>query len=528
MPGRAGILQRGVHHIEPSRAVATVVHGLLSVGLIGAVGAGLLLRSDSWPPAVPRPSSTVPDWAILAGTGLAVLLIASAVVNGRRWRTMRQIVRLSRDPALGPALPPGQVVTSGPFVRTPPPLRVQIVRPPRFRQRPGPLRRVTETSNVLGRPPLSIVYLRVFENQPRARTFVRGAWREFGHVHLLRSAAAMSPAQFRAVRRAGALGPLFVSSPEDLRTRLDRAPTEPQRPGWHRLDTVAGSTVWAFDRFGAYPVHSVFCHADFWQTALDHLLARADLVVLDLSGYRTKNKGTQYELQRIVDTYPVSRVVLLADPWSNVRYLEGEVRAAWQRMDVRSPNARLGSQTVPLALTDYYLEVETQPAGRGGPAPTQTLLKASRAQSRWLLARAHRVLEHAPRHLAPAPAVAPVSTSPPYAGSDHGHPWEGADPVRRVPWRGGLAAATVVVASAAAVWLATSGLSPSGVPASVAGSYNVREGPSTGSGIIGTVGPGDPLVVVCVTDDWAQLEQPLPGGFVSTQQMTFAESPPRC
>ncbi len=58
-----------------------------------------------------------------------------------------------------------------------------------------------EHRNVVGRHPLSILYLRVFENQPRARTFVRGAWREFGYVHLLRSATAVDPATFRKAKR---------------------------------------------------------------------------------------------------------------------------------------------------------------------------------------------------------------------------------------------------------------------------------------------------------------------------------------
>jgi hypothetical protein len=46
---------------------------------------------------------------------------------------------------------------------------------------------------VVGRPPLHIVYLRVFENGACARIFVQGAWREFGYVYLLRSAASVGP-----------------------------------------------------------------------------------------------------------------------------------------------------------------------------------------------------------------------------------------------------------------------------------------------------------------------------------------------
>ena len=65
-----------------------------------------------------------------------------------------------------------------------------------------PRQRVTRDRNVVGLPPLQIVYLRVFENGARARTFVRGGWCEFGYVRLLRSAASVSPAEYRASRRA--------------------------------------------------------------------------------------------------------------------------------------------------------------------------------------------------------------------------------------------------------------------------------------------------------------------------------------
>jgi hypothetical protein len=42
-------------------------------------------------------------------------------------------------------------------------------------------------------------------------------------------------------------------------------------------------------------------------TLVHLLLARVDLVVLDLSGYRPANSGTQFGLQRVIDWVPVDR-----------------------------------------------------------------------------------------------------------------------------------------------------------------------------------------------------------------------------
>jgi hypothetical protein len=512
MKTRAGIWQRGVYFIEPSRAFATIAYGLLAVAAVGSI---LLYRSGFWPPTWPALPFQAPRWALLVGVAFAGLLILAAIVNGRRWRTARAIMRLSKE--VGAELPPGQVQPAGPYAWPRPELRVPVVRPPRFRQRPKGLRRITATQNVLGRLPLHIVYLRVFENQPRARTFVRGAWREFGYVYLLRSAAAVSPAQFRRAKKTGQLRALFVNSESKLRAKLDRAPTEPYGPGLRAHGTIAGSSVLVFDRYGAYPVCAVTCAAAFWQQALDELLRRADLVVLDLSGYRTKNAGTQYELQRIVDTFPVSRVILLADPWSNKRYLQDQVQDAWQHMAAGSPNARSGPQVVPLAITDYYVQIEMQSATSSAPAQTRTELRASRAQTRWLLERAPQCV-HEGR---PGPTDTPPWPVPPR---------NVAPPPPRWPYV--VAALVAVTTAAALVWTAVGGRLPGintgGVDASVVSDHNIRAGPSTDFPIVGIVRAGDDVVVDCLDQGWARLDAPSSGGYVSMEGLRFAETPPPC
>src|SRR4029079_11460370 len=80
--------------------------------------------------------------------------------------------------------------------------------------------RVTATRNIAGGPPLEIAYLRLFDNRPRTRTFIEGAWREFGSVWLLRSSQSVTPAEYRAAMRGGGLSQLFISTPDQLHTAL--------------------------------------------------------------------------------------------------------------------------------------------------------------------------------------------------------------------------------------------------------------------------------------------------------------------
>ena len=112
---------------------------------------------------------------------------------------------------------------------------------------------------------MHIVYLRVFENRPRARTFARGAWREFGYVYLLRNAAAVSLTE---LTRRSADPDFFIRSEAQLRAELDRAPTTPQPAGWRRIPGIAGSTVLTYDRYGGYPMRTPMCHGSSWKTAL--------------------------------------------------------------------------------------------------------------------------------------------------------------------------------------------------------------------------------------------------------------------
>lgn len=91
-----------------------------------------------------------------------------------------------------------------------------------------------------------------------------------------------------------------------------------------------------------------------WRHAVDMLLDLADLVVFDLSGMLPANGGVRYEMQRVVDRFPVERVIFLADRSSDRRYLRGEVEDAWRQMAPGSPNSGLRPKVARLAVTDYY------------------------------------------------------------------------------------------------------------------------------------------------------------------------------
>ena len=100
------------------------------------------------------------------------------------------------------------------------------------------------------------------------------------------------------------------------------------------------------DGFPVYPARQLLCHGSFWKRAVDLLLARVDVAVLDLSGYHREHAGTGYELQRVVDRFPIDRVVMLALPPSDQPFLRAQILAAWSQMAAGSPNEGTGHRSV--------------------------------------------------------------------------------------------------------------------------------------------------------------------------------------
>lgn len=365
--------QRKVLHLSERRgthAVGWFVMLLLFGALaIGAAGAG-------------------EDVGLVYG-GLALFALVRWMNDVSRTSRAKKVEKASQDRSRNRHATTRRAVAAEPRAADPPKLNVQFLKPRQFPSLPKRARRVKDTSNVIGRPPLDIAYFRMFANPGRARTFLESAWREFGYVHLLQSVSAVSRADARKART----GELFVADDSGFADALRRAERKPLRPAKHRLAGVASHDVKVRDPFGAYPVLAIPCHVDFWRRAADLLLGRADLVVLDLSGFTERNAGTAYEVQRIIDLVPIERVVLLCDPKSDRRFLQTTIESSWSRMSARSPNASGGKRQVRCGITDRF---QTYAVKRGNQVVGTQELRSNRKESRRLAAAAQLAAEAAP------------------------------------------------------------------------------------------------------------------------------------
>jgi hypothetical protein len=340
-------------HLVPPRAEHTKsVRSVSGLALIGGsilavlVGAGLAvygaLASTGRVPAVHDTTGEDQSGTFLLWGALLFVFGLFLARQSRRWLVARRVERLSSDPAIAalPVFDADVAARRSPFI---PELEV------RFDGEPVQFRRATPVRRSSADEPLRILYLRLFDNVAGTTRFLQGPWRRRGYIHLLRSAAQVDADELEAAEDSGSVGSLFISSADQLDAVLARQPT-----GRHddpMPDRFLSRWRWMTNsERGHYPVRALLCHGSFWKSAVDLLLARMDVVVLDLSGYRPQQAGTRYELQRIVDRYPIEQVMLLAEPASDEQFLTAQVGVAWAQMADGSPNAGMGSRTVHVAL----------------------------------------------------------------------------------------------------------------------------------------------------------------------------------
>ena len=118
---------------------------------------------------------------------------------------------------------------------------------------------------------------------------------------------------------SGKLARRFIDSSATLNLRLQE------------LDTDA-------DWDGRYRVTDFFCHDDTWKMVLGRLIGESDAILMDLRGFTQRSAGCSYEIEELLNVASLQRVVFVIDKTTDVAFLEGVVRAGWNKLLLDSPN----------------------------------------------------------------------------------------------------------------------------------------------------------------------------------------------
>jgi len=150
-----------------------------------------------------------------------------------------------------------------------------------------------------GRPPTLLV-LRVFQHDRRIQDLfdhVIERWRLTGNTVLI--------AGTDLVERTLDADDLFTFIDGRLATRFIRSPAD-VAPRLAEFD-------FSPDLEGRYRVNECYCHDTTWQQALDALVRRSDVVLMDLRSFKAHNEGCRHELGVLSRALRIARVVVLTD-----------------------------------------------------------------------------------------------------------------------------------------------------------------------------------------------------------------------
>jgi hypothetical protein len=169
-----------------------------------------------------------------------------------------------------------------------------------------PVRAASET-----RAPRTLLLLRVFGHTARTEKLfdrIGARWRYFGPITMIAApdvvARSIDPAEFLQYM-LGSVEESFVRSAEDLQWRLQTLDMKRDPDGRFRIND--------------------FCCADTtWRATVTALMERADVVLMDLRGITSQQRGCEFELRELPARLPPQRIVLVIDSVTD----RGFVRAA--------------------------------------------------------------------------------------------------------------------------------------------------------------------------------------------------------
>ena len=204
--------------------------------------------------------------------------------------------------------------------------------------------------------PRRLLLLRVFALGDRSRQLFRALampWRYAGPIRLITgpdlAAETVEPNEFLDFM-GGKLSKHFIDSADTLARRVRELESTPDFDGLYRVDEL-------------------FCHDDTWTMALAALIRENHFVLMDLRHFSAANRGCVYEVEELVNTVPLHRMMFIVDRTTDDAFLRATFADVWSRLDPASPNRGLLEPRVRL----FRLESLQRRAIRALAAAMQTL-----------------------------------------------------------------------------------------------------------------------------------------------------------
>lgn len=257
---------------------------------------------------------------------IGVLVGLAGIAYLRVSRMLRRLARTSRS-ALGdgappartaPAVPPGELVID------------------EHRIGDGVTSHGTEAPRGT-----ATLFLWVFDDAQTTSLFRR--LQRLGPVYVLRGGGAL-------------VDDLLLDAPKMAFGRTDRFIEETEAEVEQRMATFSDRRNW----LGIYRTQAMTCSDQVWTFALDRLLERVEIVLVDLSDFTPGHVGIEYELALLIDRVPLDRVILVTGSRTDRAVLDTTLQHLWSTMPDTSPNHAARPVAMHIAATTTLDESGTK------------------------------------------------------------------------------------------------------------------------------------------------------------------------
>jgi hypothetical protein len=148
------------------------------------------------------------------------------------------------------------------------------------------------------------------------------------------------------LRGGGMLAYDLAEAPRMAFGRIDRFVEETEQEVLDRLSRFRVRRT-----LGYYRQCTMVCTDDVWTFALDRMLERCRVVLVDVSDFVPGRAGIAYEIGLLLDRVPLDEVVFVCGPHTDRRAFAALVEEVWNSLAMDSPNRRHPAPELCLAIT---------------------------------------------------------------------------------------------------------------------------------------------------------------------------------
>jgi hypothetical protein len=104
----------------------------------------------------------------------------------------------------------------------------------------------------------------------------------------------------------------------------------------------------------------MFCYANTWKLAVSEFIKNSSVILMDLRGFSVERKGCEYEIDFLLDTFPINQILFLADAKNDQSLIQKTIMNRWEYLREHSPNMHLETPKARIFISDDQDKMDVQ------------------------------------------------------------------------------------------------------------------------------------------------------------------------